>query len=130
LIPANQNPNDWISETYAADGTPVSPFAAPADFTWGSAGRGLIRAPITWQTDISLSKTARISERFSLQIVAQAFNVFNHVQYADPTIDNSSNNFGQINTTVNFNSNNDSFAPDNTGSGTPPQLEFALKLIF
>ncbi|MGD0459253.1 MAG: TonB-dependent receptor [Terriglobia bacterium] len=130
LIPANQNPNNWISETYLADGTPVSPFAVPADFAWGSAGRGLIRAPITWQTDISLSKTARISERFSLQIVAQAFNAFNHDQYADPTIDISSNNFGQINTTVNFNSNNDSFAPDNTGSGTPRQLEFALKLTF
>jgi len=37
---------------------------------------------------------------------------------------------GQINSTVNFNSNNDSFAPDNTGSGTPRQIEFALKLIF
>jgi hypothetical protein len=35
-----------------------------------------------------------------------------------------------INITVNFNSNNDNFVPDNTGSGTPRQLEFALKLIF
>jgi hypothetical protein len=130
LIPTNQNPNNWISETYLADGTPVSPFAAPADFTWGSAGRGLIRAPITWQTDISLSKTARISERFSLQITAQAFNVFNHDQYADPVINISNGSFGQIVSTVNYNSNNDSFAPDNTGSGTPRQLEFALKLIF
>jgi carboxypeptidase family protein/TonB-dependent receptor-like protein len=130
LIPANQNPNNWISETYLPDGTPVSPFAVPADFTWGNAGRGLIRAPITWQTDVSLSKTARISERFSLQITAQAFNVFNHDQFADPTVSISSNNFGIINSTVNYNSNNDSFAPDNTGSGTPRQLQFALKLIF
>jgi hypothetical protein len=130
LIPTNQNPNNWISETYLPDGTPVTPFAGPADFTWGSAGRGLIRAPITWQTDISLSKTARISERFRLQIIAQAFNVFNHDQFADPTVNISSNNFGLINSTVNYNSNNDSFAPDNTGSGTPRQLEFALKLIF
>jgi hypothetical protein len=101
-----------------------------SDFTWGNAGRGLVRAPITWQTDVSLSKTAKLTERLSLQFIAQAFNVFNHDQYADPTIDISSNNFGLINTTVNFNSNNDSFAPDNTGSGTPRQFEFALKLNF
>ena len=130
IIPANQNPNNWVNETYLADGTPVSPFAVPADFTWGNSGRGSVRAPITWQTDVALSKTAKLSERFSLQFTAQAFNVFNHDQFADPTIDISSNNFGQINTTVNFNANNDSFAPDNTGSGTPRQIEFALKLTF
>jgi hypothetical protein len=130
LIPTNQNPNNWISETYLPDGTPVSPFAVPADFTWGSAGRGLIRAPITWQTDISLSKSAKLSERLSLQIIAQAFNVFNHDQFADPTVNISSNSFGQINTTVNYNSNNDSFAPDNTGSGVPRQIEFGIRFTF
>jgi len=31
---------------------------------------------------------------------------------------------------VNFNSNNDSFAPDNTGSGTPRQFQFGLKVMF
>jgi carboxypeptidase family protein/TonB-dependent receptor-like protein len=130
LIPSNQGPNNWINETYLADGTPVSPFAVPADFTWGSAGRGLIRAPITWQTDVSLSKMAKISERFSLQISAQAFNVFNHDQFADPVVNISNGSFGQIVSTVNFNSNNDSFAPDNTGSGTPRQFQFSLRLVF
>ena len=108
----------------------MSPFAIPADFTWGNAGRGLVRSPITWQTDVSLSKTARLTERYSLQFTAQAFNIFNHDQFADPQIDISSGNFGLINTTVNFNANNDSFAPDNTGSGTPRQFEFALRLLF
>jgi len=130
LIPANQGPNNWINETYLADGTPVSPFAVPADFTWGSAGRGLVRAPITWQTDISLTKAIKMTERLSLEISVQGFNVFNHDQYADPQIDISSSNFGLINTTVNFNSNNDSFAPDNTGSGTPRQFQFALRFKF
>src|SRR5215472_13828055 len=130
LIPANQNPNNWINENYLADGPPVSPFAVPADFTWGTAGRGLVRAPITWQTDLALSKTAKLTERLSLQFTAEAFNAFNHDQYADPQIDVSSGNFGMINTTVNFNSNNDSFAPDNTGSGTPRQFQFALRLLF
>lgn len=130
LIPANQNPNNWISENYAGDGTPLSPFAVPADFTWGNAGRGLVRAPATWQTDVSLSKTVRLTERFTLEASVEAFNVFNHDQFADPQIDISNGNFGQINTTVNFNANNDSFAPDNTGSGTPRQFQFALRLQF
>jgi hypothetical protein len=130
LIPANQNPNSWINETYLPDGTPAAPFASPADFAWGNAGRGLVRSPNVWQTDIALSKTMRLTEHLGLQLQAQAFNIFNHDQFADPEISISSGNFGQINTTVNFNSNNDSFAPDNTGSGTPRQLQFAVKLLF
>ncbi len=71
-----------------------------------------------------------MTERLSLRITAQAFNLFNHDQFADPTTNISSGDFGLINSTVNYNSNNDSFAPDNTGSGTPRQLEFASKVIF
>ena len=71
-----------------------------------------------------------MSERFSLQIRADAFNIFNHDQFADPQIDVSGSGFGQIITTVNYNANDDSFGPDNTGSETPRQLEFALKVIF
>ena len=130
LIPTNQNPNNWISETYLPDGTPVSPFFAPADFAWGDAGRGLVRAPITWQTDVALAKTMKLTERFNLEFRAEAYNVFNHDQFADPRINVTGSSFGQIISTVNFNSNNDSFAPDNTGSGTPRQFQFGLKLIF
>jgi hypothetical protein len=121
VIPVNQGVNNWINP---------AAFAVPADNTFGNAGRGLVRSPLVWQTDLALSKTVRLSERFSLEASAEAFNVFNHSQYADPEIDISNNNFGQINSMVNFNSNNDSFAPDNTGSGTPRQFQFALRLKF
>jgi hypothetical protein len=121
VIPANPNPNHWINP---------NAFAIPADFTFGNAGRGLVRSPHVWQTDVALSKTLRLSERFSLRFRAEAFNLFNHDQFADPVIDISNNNFGQITSTVNFNSNNDSFAPDNTGSGTPRQIQFSLKIMF
>ena len=121
IIPASQNPNNWIN---------AAAFTAPADFAWGDAGRGLARSPEVWQTDVALSKTARVTERLSLQFRVEAFNVFNHDQFADPEVSISSGNFGQINTTVNYNSNNDSFAPDNTGSGTPRQFQFELKVLF
>ncbi len=121
VIPTNQGANNWISP---------AAFAAPADFTWGNAGRGLVYAPITWQTDVALSKTMKVTEQVSLQFRAEAYNVFNHDQFADPVINSSNGNFGHIVSTVNFNSNNDSFAPDNTGSGTPRQFEFSLRLVF
>lgn len=121
VIPPNQNPNNWIN---------AAAFAVPAPGTFGNAGNGLVRAPIVWQTDIALAKTVRVTERVSLEFTAQAFNIFNHDQYADPQIDFSNGNFGQINSLVNFNSNNDSFAPDNVGSGTPRQFQFAVKLAF
>jgi hypothetical protein len=121
IVPPNQTVNNWIN---------AAAFAVPAPDTFGNAGNGLVRAPIVWQTDLALAKAIRLSERFSLEFTAQAFNVFNHDQYADPQIDFSNGNFGQINSIVNFNSNNDSFAPDNVGSGTPRQIQFALKLKF
>jgi hypothetical protein len=101
VIPANQTVNNWINP-YA--------FALPADLTFGNAGRGLIRSPHVWQTDVALEKKVRLTGRCSLIFRAEALNIFNHDQFSDPQVDISNNNFGQINTTVNFNSNNDSFA--------------------
>ena len=121
VIPSNQTVNNWIN---------ANAFAVPATLTFGNAGRGLVRSPHAWQTDLALERVVKLNERFSLDFRAEAFNVFNHDQLADPQIDISNNNFGQINSTVNFNANNDSFAPDNTGSGTPRQLEFGLKVVF
>ena len=121
VIPANQGVNNWINP---------AAFAVPANGTFGNAGRGLVRSPLVWQTDMALSKTVRLTERFNLEFSAEAFNIFNHDQYADPEVNFSNGNFGQINSIVNFNSNNDSFAPDNVGSGTPRQFQFALRLQF
>jgi len=102
---------------------------------FGDAGRGLVRAPSVWQIDFTLAKQTKISERLSLEFRADAFNIFNHKQLGDPakiTLDfiNSDTNgnptvgslstpgdFGMINTTVNFNNNNDNFGPGNTGTG-------------
>ena len=60
-----------------------------------------------------------------------AFNVFNHTQLGDPgDLNFEDNTFGMINTTVNFNSNNDNFAPPNTGTGVPRQLQFVVRLTY
>jgi hypothetical protein len=61
----------------------------------------------------------------------EAFNIFNHMQLGDPSnLDILSGGFGVIDTTVNFNNNNDNFGPGNTGTGLPRQIEFMLRVKF
>ena len=143
VVPSNQDVNNWVN--------PAAFTAPPADASgnllrFGDAGRGLVRAPITWQTDVSLSRTVKLTERVGLEFIAQAFNVFNHDQYADPGNLSLTYNppdathpqgyltvpggFGQITSIVNFNVNSDKFAVDNTGSGLPRQLQFAVRVTF
>jgi len=84
----------------------------------------------------------------------QFFNIFNHVQFGDPNqsgnltfnytqaTDNLGNpipnkwilspagSLGLIDTTVNFNNNNDNAASPNTGTGLPRQIQFMLRFEF
>jgi hypothetical protein len=142
VVPANQNPNNWIN--------PAAFTSPPTDangnlLRWGDAGRGLVRAPATWQIDLALTKQIRINERLTMSFIAQAFNIFNKDQLADPNLmlnynppDSTSavgyltptSGFGQITSLVNVNNNSDKFAPDNTGSGLPRELQFAIRFKF
>lgn len=143
VVPQNQNVNNWVN--------PAAFNAPPSDangnlLRFGDAGRGLVRAPISWQTDIALSRMLKLTERIGLEFTAQAFNVFNHAQYADPGNLSLTYNppdathpegyvtvpggFGQITSMVNFNSNSDKFVVDNTGTGLPRELQFAIRIVF
>jgi hypothetical protein len=120
------------------------PVDANGNFTrFGNEPNGIIRAPNVWQVDLALNKETKLTERLSMELAVQAFNIFNHVQLADPldltlvyapgqTTANLSvpGDFGLINSSVNFNSNNDNAAAGNTGTGTPRQLQFMLRFKF
>jgi len=117
---------------------------------FGDAPNGLIRALHTWQVDLALLKQIRLTEHFSLQFGVQAFNIFNHTQFGDPSTDNLALNYvpvtnaagnvswtlqpvsllGLITSTNNFNNNNDNAASPNTGTGLPRQVQFMLRLEF
>jgi len=113
IPPGGQTPRDWIN---------AAAFSIPAAGAFGDAGRNLVRAPGLWQVDAALSKTVRLRERVSLQIRAEAFNVFNRAQYGSPPGNLSSPlSFGVITTPVN---------PGATGSGTPRQFQLAVRLSF
>jgi len=80
---ANQNAGQWFNP---------AAFSEPHQlYRQGTAARNSLRGPRLWQSDLSLSKNLLSSERRSLDLRADAFNVFNHTNLANPnsTIDSS-----------------------------------------
>jgi hypothetical protein len=111
--PGGAAPERWIN---------LAAFATPAKGQWGNAGRNLARAPGSWQLDASFNRRIQLTERFSLQFRAEGFNLFNRAQYGAPLANISApSTFGRIITLTNN-------SP--TGSGTPRQFQFALRLGF
>jgi hypothetical protein len=55
-----------------------------------------LNGPGVWQSDVTMSKQFRLTERFKLEARIEAYNVFNHVQLANPTVDFTSANFGKV----------------------------------
>ena len=107
-------------------------FAAPAAGTLGNAPRGLFPGPGTWQVDTGVAKTFSIAEKARLEFRSEFFNVFNHPQLGPPNATftpGSTAGFGSITTTVNLNTAIVSpITP--VGSGTPREIQFALRLEF
>jgi hypothetical protein len=58
-----------------------SVFAIPADGTIGTCGRNAFRGPHFVQWDFNLNKTTKITERMSLQLRFEAFNLLNHPNF-------------------------------------------------
>ena len=105
-------PDKWFDPT-AFGPTP------PTNGTFGNVARGSIIGPGLTTFDTSLFKTVSINERWRLQFKAEAFNIFNHSNFAEPNA-------------VVFSGNSiSSSAGLITGTATTSrQLQFALKLQF
>jgi hypothetical protein len=66
----------------------------------GNSGRGIIEGPPTFRVDFSMFKNIRFGESTQLQLRAEAFNVFNHVNFKNIASTNvTAATFGQINST-------------------------------
>lgn len=77
-------------------------FLQPASFTLGNVGRVLsdVRGPRMFNQDLSLIKNTSITERVTLQLRFEYFNVFNRPTFAQPNATLGSGLFGQINSTL------------------------------
>jgi hypothetical protein len=62
----------------------VARFSAPAAGEIGNSGRNAFRGPRLFNTDLSLSKRFKINERHAVLFRAEAYNLFNNVNFANP----------------------------------------------
>jgi Carboxypeptidase regulatory-like domain len=80
----------------------------------GNAGRGIINGPGTVRFDVTLAKNIRFGENLRLQLRAEAFNVFNHTNFATLGLTASTlSTFGTV-----------------TGTRDPRTLQFGIKFYF
>jgi Carboxypeptidase regulatory-like domain len=93
----------------------TSAFAVPV-LSFGNAGRGLVRSPAFYNSDLSLFKNIPIKERISAQLRLEAFNAFNIINPGSPSGNASTGNtnFGRI-TSI---------------SGSTRDVQLALKIMF
>jgi hypothetical protein len=94
----------------------TSDFSQPAPFTLGNgpAYYDQLRGPGLANTDFSAFKEFGAAERLKLQFRAEAFNVFNHVEFGNPDTGVTDTTFGVISSQAN----------------SPRQLQFGLKALF
>jgi Carboxypeptidase regulatory-like domain len=86
----------------------------------GDLGRNSITGPGFLNTDFSVTKNTKITERFNLQFRSEMFDLLNHPNLGNPVLTVTSASFGRIQSTR--------FPTGDFGSSR--QMQFALKLIF
>ncbi len=106
-------------------------FAVPANGTWGNAAKNIATGPPLWQDDSTVEKTFHITERNSVIFRAEAFNLFNRAQYGQPGTSLNVGSNGQLAPTVGFGKITSTVNPTGlVGTGTPRELEFALRITY
>jgi hypothetical protein len=73
-----------------------SSFASPGPLTFGTTGINIFNGPGFYDLDFSLFKNIDISERFKLQLRAEAFNSTNTPQYGNPGTNITTSTFGRV----------------------------------
>jgi hypothetical protein len=91
----------------------IDAFARQANFTYGNAGRNILRGRPQFNWDFSALKSFQLLEQLRLQFRFEAFTFSNTPRFAAPGNVLGTANFGVI-----------------TGAGTPRNLQFGLKLIW
>jgi len=104
--PSISNPSlsQWFNKS-AFQAAPVGAF--------GNVGRSTILGPGAWNIDVALSRSFRVTERQKVDFRAEAFNLFNHARFGNPSTAMNSATYGQI-----------------TSARDPRIMQFALKYSF
>ena len=86
----------WSQEEYLNGIFQAADFPTPALGENGNLPRNAYRGPGYIDVSLSLTKKFRVQQRWSGEFRLDAFNAFNRVNLADPTMDLSSTNFGKV----------------------------------
>jgi Carboxypeptidase regulatory-like domain/TonB dependent receptor len=78
----------------SSQGTVINP--AGNTIRFGKLGRNTFRGPAIYNTDFSVFKNTRVTEKTKVQLGFEFFNVFNHANFTVPQNDLSQGDFGQI----------------------------------
>jgi len=92
----------------------ASAFAVPAPFTFGNSAANVLYGPGLVNLDLTVARTFRITERFSLDFRSEFFNLFNDAHFSFPNTVVNTPQAGLISET----------------SSSARQIQFGLKLVF
>ncbi len=146
-----RNPDQYVMEIYSdgvtadpcgrnTEGTPISPFYTPCSGNVGNSRRNQLIGPGLAQWDVSLIKETKITERVSVQVRWEVFNVLNRgnfYYFPNDTLTScgsvsggvctaaNAGNFGTITETSDTAAGNPVIA-----QGGPRNMNFSLKFIF
>jgi hypothetical protein len=102
---SNPTPQEWFN---------TAAFAIPQQYTWGNAGRNILRGPGLASVDFSLRRVFALRERTTLTAEAQSFNMLNRANFNLPdAFADQPLTFGKI-----------------FSAKDPRQIQFALRLAF
>ncbi|MBI1354304.1 MAG: hypothetical protein GC160_08155 [Acidobacteria bacterium] len=101
----------WFDTSFNTQG---AAWGQPTIYTFGNAGRNILRGPGRTNLDFSLFKDFGLTEKFNLQFRAETFNIFNTPQFGLPNGSIGNPSAGIITSTV----------------GNPRQMQMGLRLSF
>ncbi|GGA72596.1 hypothetical protein GCM10011507_25270 [Edaphobacter acidisoli] len=104
-------------------GTPAGGFSCPGLDEIGSTGRNSNFGPGFFNTDLALQKDFPIRESMSVQFRMDAFNVFNHINAANP-------NTGNVDSNGNITNGAGGNGVGQVGQASPRQLSFMARFQF
>lgn len=115
-------------KSYTTTGFFINPaaFSNPSPGSFGTCAPRLFHGPGIGDTDLSLFKQFRLTERYQLQFRAEFFNAFNHPNFANPSANiNFPGSFGKVSNTL-----SPILGTGSGGPGDPREIQLALKLYF
>jgi hypothetical protein len=105
---------DWhLSDPTIGEWFNTAAFAKNAKYTYGNAGRNVLRGPGLFNLDLAAHKSFRLAERVQAQLRLESFNTTNTPPLGNPNTKVGSSSFGQI-----------------SSAGTPRDNQLALRILF